>query len=128
MPVSADETSRTAAAFTHWEEAACTPPVIAIFRSRNTRQAKSSIVAPGSGVGNARELGGYAAEDGRMVKQGVLLRTAKLADATEEDVERLLSVYHLAVDVDFRGDGEVEKAPDPQMEGVEYLNIHILED
>ena len=81
-----------------------------------------------TGVGNARELGGYTAADGRTVKRGVLLRTAKLADATEADVERLLSVYHLAVDVDFRGDGEVEKAPDPQMEGVEYLNIHILDD
>ena len=81
-----------------------------------------------TGVGNARELGGYTAADGRTVKRGALLRTARLADATEEDVERLLSVYHLAVDVDFRGDKEVEKAPDPQMEGVEYLNIHILDD
>ena len=81
-----------------------------------------------TGVGNARELGGYTAADGKTVKRGVLLRTAKLSDATEADVERLLSVYHLAVDVDFRGDGEVEKAPDPQMEGVEYLNIHILDD
>ena len=81
-----------------------------------------------TGVGNARELGGYTAADGRTVKRGVLLRTAKLADATQEDVERLLSAYHLAVDVDFRGDGEVEKAPDPQMAGVEYLNIHILDE
>ena len=81
-----------------------------------------------TGVGNARELGGYAAEDGKTVKRGVLLRTAKLANATEEDMERLLSVYHLAVDVDFRGDNEVERAPDPQMEGVEYLNIHILDE
>lgn len=81
-----------------------------------------------TGVGNARELGGYTAADGRKVKRGVLLRTAKLADATEEDVERLLSVYHLTVDVDFRGDGEVEKAPDPEMEGVEYLNIHIMDE
>ena len=81
-----------------------------------------------AGVGNARELGGYTGADGRAVKRGVLLRTARLADATQEDVERLLSVYHLAVDVDFRGDGEVEKAPDPEMEGVEYLNIHILDD
>ena len=81
-----------------------------------------------TGVGNARELGGYTAEDGKTVKRGVLLRTAKLVNATEEDIARLLSVYHLAVDVDFRGDNEVERAPDPVMEGVEYLNIHILDD
>ena len=81
-----------------------------------------------TGVGNARELGGYTAEDGKTVKRGVLLRTAKLVNATEEDIARLLSAYHLAVDVDFRGDNEVERAPDPVMEGVEYLNIHILDD
>ena len=81
-----------------------------------------------TGVGNARELGGYKTEDGKTVKRGILLRTAKLAKATEEDMERLLSVYHLAVDVDFRGDNEVESAPDPEMEGVEYLNIHILDE
>lgn len=81
-----------------------------------------------TGVGNARELGGYKTEDGKTVKRGVLLRAAKLANATEEDMERLRSVYHLAVDVDFRGDGEVERAPDPEMEGLEYLNIHILDD
>ena len=81
-----------------------------------------------TGVGNARELGGYETKDGRMVKRGVLLRTAKLANATEEDMKRLRSVYHLAVDVDFPGDDEVERAPDPEMEGVEYLNIHILDE
>ena len=42
------------------------------------------------GVGNARELGGYTAADGKTVKRGVLLRTAKLSDATEADVERLM--------------------------------------
>ena len=81
-----------------------------------------------TGVGNARELGGYTTEDGKTVKHGVLLRTAKLADATEDDIQRLLTVYRLAVDVDFRGDDEAEMAPDPEMEGVEYLNIHILDD
>ena len=45
-----------------------------------------------TGVGNARELGGYTTEDGRTVKRGVLLRTAKLADATEDDIQRLLTV------------------------------------
>ena len=81
-----------------------------------------------TGVGNARELGGYTTADGKTVKRGALLRTAKLSNATEEDVERLVSVYRLAVDVDFRGDGEVEKAPDPEMPGVEYLNIHIMDE
>ena len=32
-----------------------------------------------TGVGNARELGGYKAEDGRTIRHGLLLRTAKLS-------------------------------------------------
>ena len=31
-----------------------------------------------TGVGNARELGGYPAGDGRVIKHGVFLRTASL--------------------------------------------------
>lgn len=64
-----------------------------------------------SGVGNARELGGYATEDGRTVKRGVLLRTAKLSNATEEDLQKLTEAYHLSVVIDFRGDMEIESSP-----------------
>ena len=97
----------------------------AVCKAESTENSQSLSL---TGVGNARELGGYKTEDGKTVKRGVLLRTAKLVDATEEDIERLLTVYRLAVDVDFRGDFEVEKAPDPEMPGVEYLNIHILDE
>ena len=97
----------------------------AVCKAETTENSQSLSL---TGVGNARELGGYRTEDGRAVKHGVLLRTAKLTDATEEDIRRLISDYRLAVDVDFRGDGEVERAPDPEMEGVEYMNIHILDE
>ena len=79
-----------------------------------------------SGIRNARDLGGYPTEDGRTVKRGVLLRTARLHEATEEDLQRLTSVYHLGVVVDFRGAEEAEETPDPAIEGVEYRNIDIL--
>ena len=81
-----------------------------------------------TGVGNARELGGYEAADGKTVKRGVLLRSAKLRDATEDDVQRLTENYHLGVIVDLRGADEMENAPDVQIEGVEYRNIDILGD
>ena len=127
------------AAMTRAELAGIARPVSEAWEAQHPAAPEDSSDAAGAnaplsgslslaGVGNARELGGYTTEDGRVVKHGVLLRTAKLTGATEEDVERLLSVYHLATDVDFRGDGEVEKAPDPEMEGVEYLNIHILDE
>jgi len=106
--------------------ALCLSLLLYSFCIAETAGCSSSLLL--TGVGNARELGGYTTEDGRTVKHGVLLRTAKLAKATEDDIRRLLTVYRLAVDVDFRGDGEVERAPDPEMEGVEYLNIHLLDD
>ena len=83
---------------------------------------------PLAGVGNARELGGYRTEDGKTVRHGVLLRTAKPAGATEEDIRILTEDYHLAEIIDFRGDMEIEHAPDPEMDGVNYLNIQLLSD
>ena len=81
-----------------------------------------------TGVGNARELGGYKTEDGRTVRQGILLRTAKLSGATEEDLQRLVSEYHPAVVVDFRGDTEIEKNPDPEISGARNLNLQIIDE
>ena len=79
-----------------------------------------------TGVGNARELGGYPVADGRTVKRGVLLRSAKLRDATDEDIRKLTEEYHLGVVLDLRAAGELENAPDAQIEGVTYRNIDIL--
>ena len=81
-----------------------------------------------TGVGNARELGGYKTGDGRTVRHGVLLRTAKLSGATEEDIQRLVSGYHLAVVADFRGGMEREKSPDPEISVVRNLNLPIIDD
>ena len=93
-----------------------------------------------SGVQNARELGGYLSEDGRRVKQGVFLRTAKLFDGNEEDFRRLREVYRVAKIIDFRSIEEIENSPvmasisgndlpcpDPQMEGVQYIHLPILD-
>lgn len=81
-----------------------------------------------TGVGNARELGGYKTEDGRTVRHGILLRTAKLSGAKEEDIQRLISEYHLAVVVDFRGDMEIEKIPDPIISSARNLNLQIMDE
>ena len=80
-----------------------------------------------TGVGNARELGGYKAEDGRAIRHGLLLRTAKLSGATEEDIQRLISEYHLSVVVDFRGNDEIENNPDPDISGARNLNLQIID-
>ncbi len=82
---------------------------------------------PLTNVDNARDLGGYTASDGRTVKYGVLLRTAGLTYATEEDIQTLKDDYHLSVIIDFRLKSEVGNAPDPRIEGVRYRNLSIMD-
>ena len=81
-----------------------------------------------TGVGNARELGGYVAEDGRVVRRGVFLRTAALGNATEADIQRLVDDYHLSLVIDLRMTSEIEQAPDPVMDGVENLHLGIIDE
>lgn len=80
------------------------------------------------GVGNARQLGGYVGEGGRTVKDGVLLRTAALSKATEEDVRRLTEEYHLAEVIDLRLSSEVESDPELKIDGVKNLNLRIIDE
>ncbi len=79
------------------------------------------------GVGNSRQLGGYKGEGGRTIKDGVLLRTAALADATDADIERLQNVYHLAEIVDLRMDSEIEASPELEIAGVKNLHLSIMD-
>ena len=81
-----------------------------------------------TGVGNARELGGYATESGKTVKRGVLLRSATLSGATEEDMRRLREDYHLSVLVDFRMSDETAEAPEPEIPGVTNLWLPIIDE
>ena len=80
-----------------------------------------------TGVNNARELGGYVNEDSYMIKKGLLLRTARLQDATDADLEKLVDTYNLGVIIDLRTPAEVDENPDPEIEGVRNINISILE-
>lgn len=80
------------------------------------------------GVSNARQLGGYTTEDGRTVKDGVLLRTGALSGATEADIDRLVDEYDLGYVVDFRTSSEIASAPDPEIDGVENVWCSVMEE
>ena len=85
---------------------------------------KNEILLPG--VHNSRELGGYPA-GGRIVKKGVLIRTAELACATPEAKLKLSEVYRIKHIVDFRMKSEVGKAPDPVIQGADNHNYSVVE-
>lgn len=81
-----------------------------------------------SGITNARQLGGYITEDGMRVKDNVLLRSGKLADAAEGDLDILCRDYHLTEVIDFRTTAEIEAEPDPELTGCERVEIRILDE
>ena len=70
-------------------------------------------------VHNARQLGGYHIGDKR-IKEGLLLRSARLSALSEEDSTRLADKYHLQHIFDFRGKEEALSAPDIIPRGATY--------
>ena len=66
---------------------------------------------PVNGIVNARDLGGYPVQDGRTVRDSVLLRAAHLADATDEDLAFLASLPVVKV-MDFRTEHELSGKQD----------------
>ena len=85
---------------------------------------KNEIVLPG--INNARELGGYKAGN-KVVKHGLLIRTGELKDAAPESVELLKEKYNLKAIVDFRMQSERVNIPDPEVPGVKYFGLSVVE-
>ena len=75
----------------------------------------------GMDLNNARELGGYVMQDGRVVKRGLLLRTTRLCDASERDLKRLSDEFKVACILDMRGEDEAKNDPDPEIPGARYI-------
>lgn len=79
-------------------------------------------------ISNARQLAGYPAADGKQVKDGVLLRSGMLYDASLADIEKLKEEYGLCVIIDLRTSKEVAAKPDPVIEGVRYYHLPLMEE
>ncbi len=76
-------------------------------------------------LANTRDLGGMRTSDGRVIKDGMLIRSAQLVYADAEDKSRLSDMVDLVLD--FRNDLEAQESPDPELPGVRYLHMPILE-
>ncbi len=60
------------------------------------------------GVRNFRDFGGYSGADGRMIKSGVLFRSAQFGEASAGDIERL-SDLGIVIQADLRRPDERER-------------------
>ena len=56
------------------------------------------------GVSNSRDIGGYITVDGKRIRQGLIYRSAKLDDITEQGRYTLLYELGVKTDLDLRGD------------------------
>jgi protein-tyrosine phosphatase len=81
-----------------------------------------------SGTYNFRDLGGYAAADGRHVKWGVLYRSDKLQKLTNHDLQ-VLAGLNLYCVIDLRADFEREKEPDrlPDNTEIQLMPLPIVD-
>jgi protein-tyrosine phosphatase len=81
------------------------------------------------GIANFRDLGGYATDDGRQVKWGVLYRSGTLAHSSAADLDGLAQLG-LQTMIDFRSAAEKEEEPDrlPDPPGFDVVAIPTLDD
>lgn len=78
-------------------------------------------------VFNARELGGYINNDGKAIKRNLLLRTGNLNNISDSDINVLKDNYRLSHIIDFRMAMEFNNASDPQIEGVKYHHLDVID-
>jgi len=81
-------------------------------------------VLPLEGASNVRDLGGYRAADGRVVRFGQVFRAASLARLTLAD-QRRLAALGLRTICDFRGRRERAHAPS-LLRGIAGVAVHSL--
>lgn len=78
-------------------------------------------------IANLRELGGYVLPSSRKVRHGLLLRGGDLSKATDEDLAVLTGKYRMALDFDFRTEGEISRHPDRVPDGVKFYHLPAID-
>ena len=74
---------------------------------------------------NTRDLGGMPAADARYIRSGRLIRSGHLYGASEADQKRLAAQLELVIDL--RSDQERIEKPNPQIAGVQYVQLPIMD-
>lgn len=79
---------------------------------------------PVRGIVNARDLGGYVVRGGMVVKDRLLIRTAHLAGATDEDLQ-FLSAIPVTKIIDFRMETEKQGTADRMFSCAAYVALPV---
>lgn len=70
-----------------------------VFRFTTKEEPRTVLI---EGVSNTRDIGGYAAADGKRLRQGMIYRGGKLEDITQAGREKMLETYKIRTDLDLR--------------------------
>lgn len=81
-----------------------------------------------SDVPNARQIGGYTAAGGRKIKDGIMLRSGALHNASPADISMLSDRYGVGTIIDFRTNQEVADYPDPEIKNINHIHIPVLDE
>lgn len=76
---------------------------------------------------NFRELGGYKAAEGRLIRRGLLYRSGALGECSPEEI-RLLAGKRIRTILDLRSEAEAAAFPDPVPAGADYIRISAMVD
>ena len=103
--------------------------MMTLFCACQTNQSDEAIELNKQQIGitsihNPRQLGGYRIGD-KQIKDGLLLRTARLYGLSEEDSTLLADRYRVQCIYDFRGQEESMTAPDVIPGDSRYMNLSI---
>ena len=105
------------------------PLLLVLFGCSNEQNVTEEAQTLNMGtISNARELGGYQTRDGKTVREGVLLRTAALTDASQEELDSLINDYNLTAIIDMRASYELAEEPEPAVDGVAQYNFKIMDE
>ena len=77
-------------------------------------------------IRNMRDLGGINTSSSK-IKNGVLYRSSKLTDATENDIELLEKKYQIKTVIDLRTPAEVDEKPNKEVPGVNDRKVPIFD-
>ena len=78
------------------------------------------------GIGNCRDLGGLKNTEGQCIREGLLLRSGHLKNASRKDAEDLQKYFSVSEILDLRNTAEQEERPDIEVPGAVHVDVSIF--